>query len=199
MGHILKTPAGTYRANWRDPAGKQRAKTFRTKKAAGCFLAEVESAANRGAYVDPHAGRAKFGGYAERWLASCTVERTTADRDARVMRNHVIAKWRDVPLADAAGLAQAEEFRKTKEAIAHVARYAAGGVRFHLRHSYATSKDLGVPARDAMSILGHSPITMTLEICTASGDEARRTALGRVSEALRRPPQRTPEAPSVGR
>ncbi|MGQ0466098.1 MAG: hypothetical protein ACT4QG_12325 [Sporichthyaceae bacterium] len=60
-------------------------------------------------------------------------------------------------------------------------------------------KDLGVPARDAMSILGHSRITMTLEIYTASGDEAHRTALDRVSEALRRPPQRPPEAPGIGR
>lgn len=99
MGHILKTEAGTYRANWRDPAGRQRAKTFRTKKAAGAFLAEVESASNRGVYVDPHAGRSRFGDYAERWLDSCTVERTTADRDRSVMRNHVLAQWQDVPLA----------------------------------------------------------------------------------------------------
>jgi len=32
MGHIITTPAGTYRANWRDP--------------------EVESAMTRGMYVD---------------------------------------------------------------------------------------------------------------------------------------------------
>lgn len=49
-----------------------------------------------------------------------------------------------------------------------------------MRHMCATMlKDLGVPARDAMSILGHSRITMTLEIYTASGDEAHRTALDR--------------------
>ncbi|HEX3828054.1 MAG TPA: site-specific integrase [Sporichthyaceae bacterium] len=99
MGHVLKTEAGSYRANWRDPAGRQRAKTFRTKKEATGFLAEVESAANRGSYVNPHAGRARFGDYAERWLQARTLERTTADRDRRVMRNHVQARWQDVPLA----------------------------------------------------------------------------------------------------
>ena len=34
MGHVTKTPAGTFRANWRDPAGRQKAKTFKTKRAA---------------------------------------------------------------------------------------------------------------------------------------------------------------------
>ncbi|MEE3919317.1 hypothetical protein V2I01_16190 [Micromonospora sp. BRA006-A] len=29
---MSKTPAGTYRANWRDSANRQKAKTFRTKK-----------------------------------------------------------------------------------------------------------------------------------------------------------------------
>jgi integrase len=69
-----------------------------------------------------------------------------------------------------------------------------------MRHMCATLlKDLGVPARDAMSILGHSRISMTLEIYTASGDAAHRVALDRVSEALSRPPQRPPEAPGISR
>ncbi|MGQ0846731.1 MAG: tyrosine-type recombinase/integrase [Sporichthyaceae bacterium] len=69
-----------------------------------------------------------------------------------------------------------------------------------MRHMCATLlKDLGVPARDAMSILGHSRITMTLEIYTASGDAAHRTALDRVSEALNRPPRLPPEPPGMSR
>lgn len=99
MGHIVKTTAGTYRANWRDAAGRQRAKTFPTRKAAVGFLAEVTSASNRGTYVDPHAGRTRFGEYADKWLAACIVERTTADRDASVMRNHVRKRWAQIPLA----------------------------------------------------------------------------------------------------
>lgn len=69
-----------------------------------------------------------------------------------------------------------------------------------MRHLCATLlKDLGVPARDAMSILGHSRISMTLEVYTASGDVAHRTALDRVSEALRQPPRRPPPSPGLSR
>jgi len=32
MAHITPTPAGSWRANWRDPTGRQRAKTFATKR-----------------------------------------------------------------------------------------------------------------------------------------------------------------------
>lgn len=69
-----------------------------------------------------------------------------------------------------------------------------------MRHMCATLlKDLGVPARDAMAILGHSRISMTLEVYTASGDEAHRSALDRVSQALNPPAHRPPPAPGIGR
>jgi integrase len=99
MGHITKTPAGTFRANWRDLSGRQRAKTFATKREAASFLAEIRTALNRGAYVDPRAGKAKFGPYALRWLASRSVERTTSDKDRSVMHNHVLPRWGEIPLA----------------------------------------------------------------------------------------------------
>lgn len=98
MGHVVPTPAGSYRANWRDPSGRQRAKTFRTKREANAFLAEVDTTLNRGTYVDPHAGRIMFDAYADRWLAARNDEITTAARDRSIMRNHVIARWGDLPL-----------------------------------------------------------------------------------------------------
>lgn len=98
MGHIVTTPAGTYRANWRDPSGRQRAKTFKTKKAARTFLGEVESAVVRGTYTDPSAGRLLFREHAERWLAARNDEMTTAARDASIMKNHVLPQWGALPL-----------------------------------------------------------------------------------------------------
>jgi hypothetical protein len=92
MGHIVPTTAGRYRANWRDTAGWQCAKTFRSKREATAYLAEVETALHRGAYVDPHAGRVRFGDYATRWLAARNDEITTAARDASIMRNHVVPR-----------------------------------------------------------------------------------------------------------
>ncbi|MEH1123721.1 tyrosine-type recombinase/integrase [Micromonospora sp. CPCC 206061] len=99
MGFVSKTPSGSYRANWRDGTGKQKAKTFRTKKEANTFLSDVESAVNRGTYVDPHAGKMKFGEFAARWLASRSVEARTAERTLSLMRTHVLPRWADWPLS----------------------------------------------------------------------------------------------------
>ena len=55
----------------------------------------------------------------------------------------------------------------------------------HLRHTAATLlKNLGVPARDAQLILGHSRLAVTLEIYTHEDRQAQRDALGRISDAL---------------
>lgn len=93
MGHIVKTPAGTFRANWRDASGRQKAKTFPTRRQAASFLAETEAAVARGGYVDPHAGRLLFGKYAERWRESRNDELTTRARDASILRTHVLPRW----------------------------------------------------------------------------------------------------------
>ncbi|MEO3747056.1 tyrosine-type recombinase/integrase [Plantactinospora sp. B5E13] len=108
MGFVNKTPAGTYRANWRDSANRQKAKTFRTKKEAKAFLAEVEGALNKGTYVDPHAGKVRFGEFATRWLAGRSVEARTAERTLSMMRTHLLPKWTDWPLAQIDHLAVQE-------------------------------------------------------------------------------------------
>jgi len=46
-------------------------------------------------------------------------------------------------------------------------------------------KNLGVPARDAQIILGHSRLAVTPEIYTHEDSRAQREALGKISEALR--------------
>ena len=55
----------------------------------------------------------------------------------------------------------------------------------HLRHTTATLlKNLGVPARDAQLILGHSRLAVTLEIYSHEDHGARREALTKISIAL---------------
>lgn len=55
----------------------------------------------------------------------------------------------------------------------------------HLRHTAATFlKDLGVPARDAQLILGHSQISVTQEIYQHGAIDSHRDALQRVERAL---------------
>jgi integrase len=99
MGFVRKTPGGAHRACWRDPAGRQRSKTFKTKREANALVSEVESAVNRGTYVDPDAGRMRFGTFAVRWLDSRQVEARTAERTLSIMRAHILPQWSDWPLA----------------------------------------------------------------------------------------------------
>jgi integrase len=93
VGHVSSTPAGNWRANWRDPAGNQKARTFKTKKAAKSYLAEVESSKNRGAYVDPDAGKILFADFAARWLLGREVEDRTAERTLSLLRAHLLPRW----------------------------------------------------------------------------------------------------------
>jgi integrase len=56
-------------------------------------------------------------------------------------------------------------------------------IRLHdLRHTAATLlKDLGVPARDTMDILGHTRIAVTMEVYTGADNASRREAIGKLS------------------
>ena len=59
-------------------------------------------------------------------------------------------------------------------------------IRLHdLRHTTATLlKDLGVPPRDTMEILGHSRIAVTMEIYTAADNVSRREAIDKLNALL---------------
>jgi integrase len=93
MSFVSRTPEGNYRANWREPSGQQKAKTFRTKTEAKRFLTEIDGSLSRGLYVDPHAGRLLFTTHAQQWLDSRNDELTTKARDASIMHTHVLPQW----------------------------------------------------------------------------------------------------------
>jgi excisionase family DNA binding protein len=59
-------------------------------------------------------------------------------------------------------------------------------IRLHgLRHTAATLlKTLDVPARDAMGILGHSRVAVTLEVYNDADDPSRKEAIDRISRLL---------------
>jgi integrase len=99
MAGVRKTPAGSWRAYWREPSGKQVSKTFATKREAVAFLGTVSTSAGSGAYVSPHAGRTLFGDHARAWMASWNTEATTHARDASIMRTHVLPQWATWQLA----------------------------------------------------------------------------------------------------
>ena len=55
---------------YRDPSGKQKARTFMSKKEAAAYEAEVRTDMRRGTYLDPQAGQTKVESWAGRWLAA---------------------------------------------------------------------------------------------------------------------------------
>jgi integrase len=88
--------------------------------------------------------------------------------------------------SDAAGVEWSKEFTTQRDAVAHVARSAAGGLRFHdLRHSYATwLVSSGVPVNDVQKVMGHEQASTTLNRYThGSGDRDARV-LGAFADDL---------------
>jgi integrase len=68
-----------WRVAYRDPQGRQRSQSFARKAEATQFRAKVEHEMNRGAYIDPHAGRVTMADLAADWL-----DRQTFDAPTRI-------------------------------------------------------------------------------------------------------------------
>ena len=81
------------------------------------------------------------------------------------------ARWTDTE-----GRAHTEQHSTAAQAVQHVARHQAGGLRFHdLRHSYATwLVDDGVPPNMVQRVLGHERSTTTLDLYTRRTDNSSR-------------------------
>jgi integrase len=79
-----------WRARYRDPSGRERAKSFSRKVDAERFLVGIEDAKLRGAYVDPAAGRIGFGEWAERWYTTTAHLKPSTRRDYQMLLDHQI-------------------------------------------------------------------------------------------------------------
>lgn len=89
-----------WRAHYRTPEGRQRNRTFDRKLDAERFLTSVSSTKLAGTFVDPARARATVGEMAARWTASKSgLEKSTQATYSAVMDDHVLPRWRDVPLA----------------------------------------------------------------------------------------------------
>lgn len=91
----------SWRAHWRDPAGKQRNRSFPRKIDATQFLTTVESTKLVGAYIDPALARLTVGVWADRWLEGQThLKPSTLERYAGIVREHIKPRWQSTTLAD---------------------------------------------------------------------------------------------------
>ena len=78
MSHVKKLGAGRWQARYRDPEHHEHAHNFRTKIEAQRWLDSVTAALVRSDYVDPRAGRAVLGTFAERWyITTATLKPST--------------------------------------------------------------------------------------------------------------------------
>jgi integrase len=76
-------------------------------------------------------------------------------------RSASLSVWPDVT-----GRERSADFDNERQAIAHIAKHAAGGLRFHdLRHSYATwLVSDRVPINDIVAVMGHENASTTLNL-----------------------------------
>ena len=98
-----------WRARYRDPAGRERSKSFTRKVDAERFLVSIEDAKLRGAYVDPAAGRVLFLEWAERWYNTTAHLKPSTRHDYRMLLDHqVLPEFGDWTLASIDTLAVKE-------------------------------------------------------------------------------------------
>lgn len=88
-----------WEARYRGPDGKERSRTFPTKREAQQFLARTETDKQRGEWLDPSLGRITFGRWAGDWQAT-TVDLRPATRElyAYLLRRYLLPAFEDVAL-----------------------------------------------------------------------------------------------------
>jgi hypothetical protein len=99
MANIQKRPNGTWRARYRDSAGKEHARHFARRVDAQAWLDGVTTAVQTGAYVDPVRARKTVGELSEQWLVGkVNLKPSTQALYESILSTHILPPWRDVPL-----------------------------------------------------------------------------------------------------
>lgn len=85
---------------YRDPAGRQRSKSFERKVDAQRYLTNVEASKQTGVYVDPTRTKLTVGEWAERWLAGqAHLKPSTRFRYECIVRKDILPRWGTTTLA----------------------------------------------------------------------------------------------------
>jgi integrase len=93
MASIEKLEPGKYEVRWRTPEGKSRRKVVRGgPEQARRFARNIEASKDRGDYIDPRAGRATVGHWADKWIEAVrpTLKPKTAASYASLLRSRVL-------------------------------------------------------------------------------------------------------------
>lgn len=99
MGSIRKTTAGGFEARYRDPQGRSRSKSFRTKTEARTFAAQVENAKHRGSWIDPQRSKVSFAAWAAQERRTwADLRSSTRARGDSLMRARIMPEFGDYGL-----------------------------------------------------------------------------------------------------
>nr|MBA2325258.1 tyrosine-type recombinase/integrase [Actinomycetota bacterium] len=96
MASITKRPDGRWRARYRDPSGRERAKHFARRVDAERWLDGMRGDLTRGEYLDPDAGRVTTGAWATRWLETVrppTLKPSTFASYEDLLRSRILPRF----------------------------------------------------------------------------------------------------------
>lgn len=96
MAHIRRVSSGSWQVRYRDPSGRERARSFRRKTDAEKFSVTVESDKIRGMWADPRLAKITVGEWLPTWQASRVHLRpSTRALSESLLRNHVLRYFGD--------------------------------------------------------------------------------------------------------
>jgi hypothetical protein len=98
MASIRRRPNGSWRARYRDEAGREHARHFTRRVDGQRWLDEVTASVVTGQYVDPKAGKITFREYAEGWRAAQVHRQSSASHVETMLRRHAYPTFGDQPL-----------------------------------------------------------------------------------------------------
>ena len=94
MGNIQKRENGKWRARYRDPSGRERARHFSRRIDAERWLVATEGAKHRGEWIDPAMSRITVGDWSTRWLqGQSQLKPLTRERYRNIVRVQILPEW----------------------------------------------------------------------------------------------------------
>lgn len=97
---VTSSGEARYEVRARGTDGKERSRTFRTKKDAERYEREHQAAIDRGVWIDPRAGRVTLSAWASEWQRTVVHLRPKTRKNYDVnLRNHILPVLGDYDLA----------------------------------------------------------------------------------------------------
>jgi hypothetical protein len=94
MSSIEQLGKDRWRARWRDPGGRQKARTFTQKDFADHYLRNIDAAIQTRTYVDPSLGYVKVKDFAAKWMsAQGHLKPSTRATYESILSKHVLPRW----------------------------------------------------------------------------------------------------------